>query len=242
MQPLLSWAESKIFGGLHIVLCGWILFTPRRMMWVMLLCFLLSPSILKRQGQKTQGGRKRSIATLTIKDWTGKPSSNDCFFAGLHPFQFPKQPLSDSQAVDGAAHLIRQERREHQAPGDEQTWSAGDLAGWNKWPCWNPWNVKFWHILTIFDPCSYHLISWHPMAPMLMAGPKLVAQCCSLLRLKKRKCWDATRLIALMPGKIREHTEITSCWKHHFVQRFMRNDHEMTCLGNILTLILDTVR
>lgn len=88
MQPLLSWAESKIFGGLHIVLCGWIRFTPRRMMWVMLLCFLLSPSILKNKGNKGKNkegeeehcnSHYERLNRKTILQWL--------FFAGLHPFQ-----------------------------------------------------------------------------------------------------------------------------------------------------------
>ena len=163
MQPLLSWAESKIFGGLHIVLCGWILFTPRRMMWVMLLCFLLSPSILKTRAKTRRA--KRSIATLTIKDWTGKPSSNDCFFAGLHPFQFPKQPLSDSQAVDGAAHLIRQEDANIRPQGTNklgalETWQGGtnDPVG-----ILGMWNFDiFWPFLTHAHIISYPGTQWHP--------------------------------------------------------------------------------
>lgn len=157
MQPLLSWAESKIFGGLHIVLCGWILFTPRRMMSVMLLCFLLSPSILKKQWQK-QGGRRGALQLSLSKIEQENHPPMIVFLRGSIHFKFPKQPLSlfiPSSWRRCTPHPPR--RREHHAPGDEQTWSAGDLAGWDRpcWNRWNRWNVKFWPML----------ISSHILAP-----------------------------------------------------------------------------
>jgi hypothetical protein len=131
MQPLLSWAESKIFGGLHIVLCGWIRFTPRRMMWVMLLCFLLSPSILKNKGNKGKNkegeeehcnSHYERLNRKTILQWL--------FFCGAPPISnFPSNlypPLSDSQAVDGA-HLICQEDTNIMAQGTNK---LGALETW----------------------------------------------------------------------------------------------------------------
>lgn len=206
-------------------------------------------NVQKTMAKTKKRRAKRSLTTLHYQYWIGKPPSN-VFVVPIYQATF----IPSSWHPRG--RLIRQEDANIIPQGTNElgaleTWQGGigpgvpeqmTLVGCVGMCC----DVEFWHMLSMLSHA-------HILAPILMAGPEWDAHFWG------RKGGNVEVLPSWYhwcPEKSENTLKSPLCWKHHFgtvmyekwsVQTRILNLNDKdrpwnAVLGNILTLIRDTVR